>query len=159
MNFINVLIFSIIISFSAFASSENYREIGIDPRLEGVANVLVSTKNATTTHYIDFTFDGMFNGIEFYAHESYEGDYIDIYIEYLIPPSTWRRYKKFAKNFNIFPNILQKYVLTTANVVTDSRIRIDYTSKSTATDAKLSLNKFQFVTSETVIPPSEGTDW
>lgn len=141
--------------------SPDYEYTGLDARLEGT-DLFSAPANTVTTFYKDFTFDCKFNGIEIFAFASKAGDKVDLLTEYYAAPLTaWKRYKKFAKSFNVFPTTLQKYILFPTEPSVGVRLAIKYTNTHATEAAVFSANLFQFTPSSLVDTSvaAEGEDW
>lgn len=132
----------------------------LDARLTGT-DLFTAPANSTTDHYFNFGFDCLFNGAELYCWDSNKGDKIELSTEYYVPPTdTWNRYKKFGKDFNVYPNVVQNYILFPTEPKAGVRVRIRYTNTGdTAVD--FSLNMFIFADQQQVNPSvlEEGEDW
>jgi len=131
----------------------------LDARIEG-SETFTATANSTTTHYIVFDFDCEFEGLEIAADNPTFGDHVEMSTEYNAGAYGWKRYKKFGKRFNIYPNHVSRIILFPTLPSAGVRIAISYTNTGNS-DTKFSINKFQYV-SRTVVKPSElqeGEDW
>lgn len=132
----------------------------LDARLKGT-DLFTAPANSTSEHIFYFTFDCKFNGIEMFAWDSNKGDHLALFTDYYVPPlASWKRYKKFGKHFNVYPNNLQKYVLFPTEPSNGVRLRLEYTNTgNTAVD--FSLNLFMFADRSLVdtSTASEGEDW
>lgn len=132
----------------------------LDARLVGT-DLFTATANSTTDHYFNFEFDCLFNGVEFYAFNSSAGDKVELSTEYYVPPmNTWLRYKKFGKNFNVYPNLLQKYILFPTTPQAGVRVRVRYINVENV-DVKFSMNLFVFKDQQELdlSLAQQGDDW
>lgn len=136
-----------------------YTGIDLDVRLQG-SELHVAAANATSDFTLDFTFKGLVNGVEFYAFDSTPGDKINFVFQYYYEDE-WTFYKKFAKDFNIYPNVLQKYILVPAEPQIGMRICMQYENVHATNAAKFSYNLYQFKDSETVdvLTGQSGENW
>jgi hypothetical protein len=133
---------------------------GLDARIEG-SELFVAPAGAKTDFYIYFTFACDFQGMEFFAWNSNIGDNIDLRTDYYVPPmGVWKRYKKFGKHFNIYPNNVTKVILFPTKPTIGVRMTISYDNKGTE-PVSFSMNKFQFADIEKVDTSvvGEGEDW
>ena len=131
----------------------------LDARLEG--KKYAATANSTTPHYFYFAGDCIFNGIELYFDNPNFDDEIELLTEYTIDGgTTWVRYKKFGKTFNVIPKVLQKYVLLPAEPSLGVRVRINYKNTGGA-DVKFWANYYVFVDLQSVDVSvgAQGEDW
>jgi hypothetical protein len=131
-----------------------------DARMTG-SDKFTAAANSTTKHYFYFTFDCYFNGVELYAKDSNMGDKLKMYTEYYVPSlDVWKRYKKFGKEFNIYPNTIQNYVLFPATPQTGVRVCFEYTNTGNA-EVEFSANFFIFADIEILDLSNleEGEDW
>jgi len=131
----------------------------LDARLTG-SDLFTAPAGVKTKFYFTFDFDCKFNGTEVYAWDSNAGDKIELITEYNAGAYGWKRYKKFGKEFNIFPNTLQKYILFPTEPSAGVRLVVEYDNTG-LTEVKFSLNIFLFTDQEIVKPSilQEGEDW
>jgi len=142
--------------------SNEYGNIDLDARLEGAGTVLVVPANTTKAFYFPFQTDTLFNGMELFAFTSTKGDKIMMQTEYYVPQlEAWLRYKRFAKNFMIFPNVVQKYILFPTEPIVGIRVRIDYTNVNATEVAEFTYNLFKFdnLAKVDVTQGEQGDDW
>jgi hypothetical protein len=131
----------------------------LDARLEG--KKYTATANSTTPHYFYFTRDCVFNGVEIYVKDANFDDEIELLTEYTTDGgTTWVRYKRFGKTFNVAPNLIQRYVLLPANPSLGVRVRINYKNTGN-TDVKFWANYYVFTDLEEINPAlgQQGEDW
>lgn len=131
----------------------------VDARLEG-SEVMSAVGNTSTEFYINFNFDCDMTGIEFYAWSPNKGDTLNFYTEYNAGPYGWKRYKKFGKNFNVFPNHISRIILFPTSPKAGSRIKVVYNNTGNSA-VDFSINRFQFTAIEKIDPTKlqEGEDW
>ena len=132
----------------------------LDARLEG-SPLFTATANSITEHIIGFDFACDFNGIEFYAWSSNAGDNLTFQTEYYAGPVyNWIPYKKFGKNFNVYPDHVTRVIIFPTKPFLGVRVKIKYDNKGTE-DVKFSMNKFQFAEYENVNTAilDSGEDW
>lgn len=114
-----------------------------------------------STHYINFTYNCMVNGIEIINDQTAYGDKINLESQYYIPPlSVWKRYKKFGKNWNIKPSTPDRIILFPTEPQNGVRFKLIYENNSVS-DIKIWVNLFKFVTFNKIDTSQgqEGTDW
>lgn len=130
-----------------------------DTRIQGWSISNVPTGDST--HYYTFNFDCFFNGVELYCDTTELGVSITMSSEYYVQPlDTWKRYKKFAKDYNIFPSQNHKHLLFPTTPSQGVRIKLEV-KNNTNSSVNLNLNLFQFTKLEKVDPTQlqEGEDW
>lgn len=102
-----------------------------------------------------------FFGVALYAWDSSLGDTVNMWTEYYVPPlGEWKRYKKFAKNYNIFPKTEMKDILFPTTPTNGVRLVIEYTNTGIA-PVNLFMNLYNFVDQQLIdtSTASEGIDW
>lgn len=102
-----------------------------------------------------------FFGVSLYAWDSNLGDTVNMWTEYTIDGgTTWVRYKKFAKNFNIFPKTEMKDILFPTTPTNGVRLVVEY-SNTGISPVNLFLNLYNFVDQQTIDPTlgQQGVDW
>lgn len=137
----------------------------LDFRGEGV-EYQAPVQVESSFHYYNFTHEqavGFINffGVSIYAWDSNKGDKITMWTEYYVPQlDEWKKYKKFAKNFNIFPNTEMKDILFPTTPTNGVRLAIGYTNKG-STPVDFYINLYNFVDQQQVSPShlEEGEDW
>lgn len=144
-----------------------FNNLEIDARLKGLIFGEASP-NSTTEFYYIFDFDCKFNGLDFYVWNSNAGDNITLETQYNANPDpltresnpVWLRYKKFGKNWYVFPNVNKEIVLFPTTPKAGVRLVIKYNNVGNSA-AKLAINGFIFTDSESVNPSlgQQGTDW
>ena len=102
-----------------------------------------------------------FFGVSIYAWDSNLGDKVNMWTEYWVEPlGQWKRYKKFAKNFNIYPKTEMKDILFPTTPTNGVRLVIEYNNTGIG-DVNFFMNLYNFVDQQTVdlATASEGVDW
>ena len=102
-----------------------------------------------------------FFGVSLYAWNSSFGDTVNMWTEYTIDGgTTWKVYKKFAKNFNIFPKVEMKDILFPTTPTNGVRLVVEYSNTGTA-PVDFFMNLYNFVDQQSVNPSlaEEGLDW
>lgn len=130
----------------------------IDARLQGTP--LFTATPGLSTHYHTFDFDCKMNGVEVYAWDANQGDNMSIESQYNAEPYGWKRYKKFGKNWNIYPNERSRIILFPTEPKAGVRLAFTYDNKGVV-DVKFSINVFQFIDRQYINPSllEEGEDW
>lgn len=136
----------------------------LDARIEGTP--LFSAPAGTKTEFrITFDFDCDLQGIELFAWSSNPGDNVELRTEYDINnspgnPPIWRRYKKFGKNFNVYPNHVNRVIIFPTKPKVGVCLVVSYDNKGEE-PVQFSLNKFQFIPLAKVDTSlgEEGEDW
>lgn len=142
----------------------SFNALKIDARLEGVKFTMPA--NTTTKKYYYFNHEDtskviLFMGVSLYAFSANQGDTVNLWSEYTYDGGTnWKRYKKFAKNWNVFPNVEMKDLLFPTTPKTGVRLVIEYTNTG-GTPVDLALNLYNMVDTILVDPNQlqEGHDW
>lgn len=139
-----------------------------DPLLDfrGEGKQFVFPAGETTQQSYDFSHEPAANKISFfgvalYAWDSNLGDHVNMWTEYTTDGgTTWKRYKKFAKNFNIFPKTEMKDIIFPTTPTNGVRLVIEYKNTGIA-PVNLFINFYNFVDQQTVDPAQgqEGVDW
>lgn len=136
----------------------------LDFRGEGIH--LEFNAGQTSTEYYNFSHTPQegkvsFYGVALYSPNSESGDNLDMWTEYSVDSGvTWKKYKKFAKNFNIFPRIEMKDIIFPTTPTNIFRIAFTYRSKGIS-KVDLFVNLYNFVDQQLVDPTQgqEGRDW
>lgn len=130
----------------------------LDARLFGIS-VMVAP-SGTSEHYFSFPFDCKFNGIEIKTNASELGDKLSLETQYNAGPYGWKRYKRFAKQWNVFPDESTRVLLFPTEPKAGIRVKVTY-ENAHQTDIKIAINLFTFVDSEIVNAAQlqEGADW
>lgn len=131
----------------------------LDARLSGT-DLFTAPAGQKTKFYFNFNFDCKFNGTEMYAWDSNRGDKLNLSTEYNAGPYGWKTYKKFGKEFNVYPNTIQKYILFPTEPKAGVRLVVEYDNKG-VTDVEFSMNIFLFVDQQKINLSilEEGEDW
>ena len=139
-----------------------------DPMLDfrGEGKHFKFEKSSTNVKYYNFSHEPSatkisFFGVALYAWNSNLGDTVNMWTEYTIDGgTTWKRYKKFAKNFNIFPKVEMKDIIFPTTPTNGVRLVIEYTNTGIS-DVDFFINLYNFVDQQTVDPAQgqEGIDW
>lgn len=138
--------------------------VKLDARLEGKS--YTATASSKTLHYYDFSHEingnvVSFIGVSIYSEAIALGDKVTLWTEYYVPPLTaWKRYKKFAKTWNIFPKTEMKDILFPTQPTNGVRVVIEYDNQS-GSDVNFAVNFYNFVDEQTVntATAAEGYDW
>ena len=136
----------------------------IDARLEG--KFFNAPANAKTKFYYSFSHEQEIENVRFigtalYAWNSNAGDNVTLWSEYYVPQlSVWKRYKKFAKTFQIFPNMQMKDLLFPTTPSNGVRVVIEYDNKGNSA-VNFAMNFYNFVSIQTIdfSVLGEGVDW
>lgn len=139
------------------------RKPRLDTRLEGKC---FDCTAGDSTHFYNFSYESpitkvLFNGVETFAKDANMGDSVTLWTEYYAGPTyEWITYKKFGKNYMVFPNTIQKNILFPTEPILGVRMAIKYNNTGTET-VKFAINLFNFVDRQTVNPAvlQEGHDW
>lgn len=131
----------------------------LDARLEG-AFFESAPANTTTSYYYTFDCVQDFNGVQLYAWDSSPGDNISLSTEYW-DGTVWKRYKKFGKNWYIFPNEVQEVVLFPSRPNGNTRIRLDVTNTHATVPMQFAMNLYKFIDQQLVQSSlgHEGDNW
>lgn len=127
----------------------------LDARLEGSA-IFNCPANTVKTFYVPFDFDCELSGIEIYAWSSNVGDNVSMETQYQINENTWKRYKKFGKGWNVFPDRPCRIILFPTTPKEGIRMAITYNNKGQSA-VNFCINKFQFV-DEAKVDPTQGQE-
>jgi len=137
----------------------------LDARLEG-SNLFNAPANQASKHYYNFSVesgvpDVKFNGVSIYAYDANKGDKMNLWTEYTIDGgTTWLRYKKFGKSWNIAPNTLMKDILFPTTPTNGVRVVFEYINNgNNAVD--FFANLYNFIDQQVVNPAQgqQGVDW
>lgn len=135
----------------------------LDARLEGKFFTFGGTNDSI--QYYNFSHEAEVDKVYFYGVETFcngeLGDSVDMWTEYYVPQlNEWKRYKKFGKNYMIFPNVMQKNVLFPTTPKLGVRLAIKYNQVGTG-EVKFIMNMFNFVDQQEVKPSAlqEGVNW
>ena len=136
----------------------------LDFRGEGIA--FKANASSVSRHEYNFTHEEAvdfinFFGVSIYAWDSNKGDNVNMWTEYFVPPlDSWKRYKKFAKKFNIFPNMEMKDILFPTTPKQGVKLVIEYDNKGTS-PVDFYINLYNFVDQQKVDTnvAGEGEDW
>lgn len=137
----------------------------LDFRGEGV-KFSFPVQEASSKGYYNFSHEPSavkisFFGVSLYAWNSSLGDTVTMWTEYTIDGgTTWLRYKKFAKNFNVFPKVEMKDILFPTTPTNGVRLVVEYTNTGTA-PVDFFLNLYNFVDQQTIdlMVAQQGADW
>lgn len=135
----------------------------LDFRGEGISFEAPVGKNKfeySFTHEAAVNFVNFF-GVSIYAWDSNKGDTVSMWTEYYVPPmSAWKKYKKFAKNFNVFPNVEMKDILFPTTPSNGVKLVIEYNNTG-LNPVDFYVNLYNFVDQQEVdvSTASEGEDW
>lgn len=137
----------------------------LDARLEGMSLMTAPAGENTDFYFIVSLEEGVpdmiFNGVSLYAWDSNKGDSITLSSEYYVPPlNQWNRYKKFGKNWNIYPNQLMKDILFPTKAFNGVRIKFTYHNVGVS-DVDFSANLYNFVDQQSVdtMTLEQGYNW
>jgi len=132
----------------------------LDTAAEG-SSLFTAPANSVSDHHFTFTKNNMFNEIFFYAWSPNKGDHIERFeVQYQAAPGLWYRYKKFAKNFNVYPNTLQRFEAIPGRPVAGMRILIKYhNTGSNAVDFSLNIGKYHDYETVNPMVGQQGDDW
>lgn len=130
----------------------------LDARLEGFT---LQVEPGTSTHYKVFTFDCSFNGLILYSNVSDIGSHVTMWTEYYVNETYgWKRYKKFAKNWQLMPGYTSKTILFPTKPSAGVRIAFEVYNNEQS-DISLAFNLYQFAVLEKINPSQleEGSNW
>jgi len=135
----------------------------LDARLQGIG-VFSATANIVSDHYFEIDGQYMFNGIELYAWDSNIGDNISLSSEYnigSIETPVWKRYKKYGKSWNVFPNSPERIVLFPADLTVGVRLKFSYDNKHATSAVNFCVNLFTYIDQIEINTSiaEEGEDW
>lgn len=131
----------------------------LDARLWG-SPLFTAPANQETEFNFEIPFDCKWNGIEIFAWGPNKGDHMKLQTEYNAGPYGWKRYKKFGKHFNIYPNYVNKIILFPSEPKAGVRVCVYYTNTGN-TPVDFSINLYTFVDEQVVNTNNleEGEDW
>jgi hypothetical protein len=138
--------------------SDMFSRPELDARLKGV--LFQNIETGTSAHEYIFPFDCKFNGIAIYSTVSKLGTRIKMETYYNAGPYGWKKYKKFADFWNLYPNYVCKNVLFPTEP--SAGVKIVFTIENNeGAPIDFGANLFQFTESEKVQPSllQQGEDW
>lgn len=143
----------------------------LDARLQGIipnentGNDLickVTQADGNKTFTWNFPFSCKMNGIQINCYQSNIGDYLErVETRYSLDQgATWKRYKKFAKDWTLMNECSERIILFPTEPAAGIMIAIKAVNTG-ATDLKFSVSLFNFTDQETidVAQGMEGADW
>lgn len=137
---------------------EMFNDPALDARMKGVYFSDIPT-GESTVEYI-FPFDCLFNGLTVSSSVTQLGSTVKLETYYNAGPHGWKRYKKFADSFNLFPGSIDKNILFPTKPKSGVKILITVNNND-GVAIDLALNLFQFTDVEKVDTQilQEGEDW
>jgi hypothetical protein len=131
----------------------------LDIKLHGKP-FFTATANEVSTHYFSMDFNCYMNGVQFYAWDSNKGDNVIMEMQYNAGELGWKRYKKFVKTWNIFPDDKSTNILFPKAALEGTRIMIKYDNKGMS-DVDFAINLFTYsaLTQVNIATGEEGEDW
>jgi hypothetical protein len=131
----------------------------LDARLWGT-DVFTAGAGVSSSHYIYIPFNCKFNGLDFFSWNPNKGDSVSFLTEYPVSQEVWRRYKKFAKKFNVYPNTRDRVILFPTEPKAGVRIHVIYHNVG-QTPVDFSFNFFTYVEQAKIDPTKgeQGEDW
>lgn len=146
-------------SFTA-RSGQNARLFGVKDTTTG--KMYFTAQAGNNSYTMPFPFDCKFEGIEIFSQDANIGDHIPMFeVRYSIDGGVnWLRFRKFAKNWSIFPSTLCRIILFPTEPKAGTLLAFDYYNEG-ATAIKFSLNLFVMTDEEAVdvMQAEEGEDW
>lgn len=138
--------------------SDMFAKPEMDARLRGKywSNIPIGVSNL---EYV-FEYDCSFNGAAIWSSVTKGGSSITLETQYDAGPYGWKRYKRFGKDWNLYPNYVCKTILFPTKPKAGIKLLITVDNQEGA-PIDLGINLFTFIYSEIVNPSSlqEGSDW
>jgi len=137
----------------------NFNSPHKDARLKGLLFKDIPI-GISTVEYI-FEYDCAFNGAALFSDVSSIGSSLAMETQYTIDGgTTWLRYKKFAKGWNLFPNYVCKTIMFPTMPKAGIKLLITVDNKEGG-PINIGMNMFTFTDLEKVSPSlgEQGVDW
>jgi hypothetical protein len=138
--------------------SEMFSTPELDARLRGLLFKSVPV-GVSTVEYI-FEYDCFFNGASITSSVTKLGTRLSLETQYQAAPGLWFKYKKFAKEWNMFPGYVCKTILHPTKPRAGIKLLI-HVDNQEGMPIDIGVNLFTFIDSEMVNPSlgQQGADW
>lgn len=129
----------------------------VDTRLQKAGKYTAST--GTSKHYFEFEFDCLFNGLQVFSTNANLGDTVSLEVQYNYG-GAWKRYKKFGKEWFIFPNNILDIISVPSEPKDGMRIEFEYNNTGeSSVDIFVNIYTYYDQTTINVAAGQEGEDW